>query len=157
MSFSSMSLLGVRLVKGWSETLLMTSTFPWPARAPYIPSYPPPYPLWPWQTQDVAGAPCPIRPWRISIAARIHLAYGQERWLPKCSPTEQADRSKYSPMSPAKTPKTNWGCQNLQEVKNQKVKILLRQEQKIWRADARLKLWTSDAELTSADLNAVWF
>ena len=49
---------------------------------------------------------------------------------------EQAGWLKYSPMSPAKTQKTNWGYQNLKEAENQKVKILLRQEQKNWRADA---------------------
>ena len=54
--------------------------------------------------------------------------------------------SKYSPMSPTKMWKTDWGCQNLQEAKNQKVKILLRQKQKIWRTNAN---WSCELQTRS--------
>ena len=84
--------------------------FPVTCKGTIPPPYPPPYLLWPWRSHDVAGSPCPIRPWWISIAAQIHLAHG---WLPKCSSTEQADGSKYSPMSPVKMRKTDWDYQSL--------------------------------------------
>ena len=114
MGFSSMSLLRIRLVKGGSEILQVTSSFPWPARG----SYPPPYPLWPWQTRDIAGASCLIRHWRVSLTTQSLHAHEQELWFPECSPIEPAGWSKYSQQSPTKTQKTNWICQNLQEAKN---------------------------------------
>jgi len=71
-----------KIGEGGSETLLVTFSFLWSSEAPY--------PLWPWRTQGITGAPCSIRPWRASITARILLPYGQKLWLPECSLIEQS-------------------------------------------------------------------
>jgi len=58
MNFSLLSLLWTRLVKGGSETLLVTSSFPWPSNAPCS--------LWSGRIRDLTGTSCPIIFWCVS-------------------------------------------------------------------------------------------
>jgi len=111
------------------------------------------------------------------ISNRVNLPRPWKNlWLPECSPIEHAGRSKYSPMNQA-CPRTGaltyrviadrigWPvkmfCHELGKDaedwlrlpeparnKKPKVKILQRQEHKIWGANARLKSWTPNVELT---------
>jgi len=93
--FLLLSLLWARLVKGGSETLLVTSSFLWPSSMPCS--------LWSWRIRDLTGASCPIMSWCKSRTTRIFLALGQKFWLLKWSPIRQTSHFMSTSMNAKKT------------------------------------------------------